>query len=214
MSLEVARNRMLGQQLRCAEVLDSRVLDAMREIPRERFVPPAWTHLAYADTELPIGHEQVMLTPLLEGRIMQAISPAPHEQVLEIGTGTGYMAACLARLASQVTSLDIFPDLIEQARSRLDELRVVNCQLRVADAFSDEPGQFDAIAVTGSVPVWEPRFEQWLKPGGRAFVVAGQPPVMEAWLIRRQGDEFNRQRLFETLVPPLLNARQPAGFSF
>lgn len=214
-SLQAQRHRTLAQQLRSYEVLDERVLSVLEDMPREHFTPARFRRLAYAETCVPLDHGQCMLTPTLDGRILQALEVAPHERILDVGTGSGYLAACLARLGDQVTSVDIFPDLVDAAQSRLDALGIVNCELHAADIFSGQPGSFDVIAVTGSVPVREPRFEQWLEPGGRLFVAAGSGPMTEAWLVRRHGeDQWSRRRLFETLIPPLLHAPQPSAFEF
>ncbi len=213
---DFARRQMLMHQLRCAEVLDRRVLATLERLPREFFVPAAFRRLAFADTEIPLAHGQAMLTPLNEGRILQALDIRPQDRVLEIGTGSGYMTACLARLGSQVTSIDIFPDLIDSAQQKLDELGIVNCELRIGDAFSLAPGEFDVIAVTGSLPAWDTRFEQWLRPGGRLLLVVGRDQPMEAWRVERRldGGEWQRRALFETVIPPLLHAPEPAEFLF
>ena len=206
---------MLVQQLRCAEVSDASLLAVMDSVPRELFVPAAYRGLAFADTEIPIGHDQRMLTPTLAGRLLQAMTLNPQDRVLEIGTGSGYLTACLARLADQVTSIELFDDMSAAARRRLDQLRLVNTELRVGDAFASQPGEFDAIAVTGSVSQWTPRFEAWLRPGGRLFMVVGQPPLMEAWLVlRRDANQWHRRRLFETVLPPLVNGPNSEPFQF
>lgn len=206
---------MLAQQLRCADVLDTRILETLQAVPRERFVPAQWRNLAFADTGVPLPHGQSMLTPTLDGQILQALSLSPQDRALEIGTGSGFLSACLARLCDQVTSLEVFPELVEAAQARLDQLRISNCELRVADAFAAEPGEFDVIAVTGSMPLWDARFEQWLRPGGRLFLVVGNGQYMQAWRVVRQAEnQWQRQRLFETSIPPLLHARPAPRFTF
>src|SRR5262245_22685967 len=214
MNFEAARAQMLGQQIRAWEVLDDRVLRALEQTPRERFVPPEYRELAFADTEIPIGHGQSMLAPKIEGRLLQALQIEPIDEVLEIGTGTGFLTACLARLARRVLSVDIFPDFVEVARARLTEDNVHNAEVTTADGLTLElPERFDAIAVTASVPVLDDRFARMLRPQGRLFVVVGRAPVMEARLITRaaNGDTIS-QDLFETVLTPLVNAERPEPF--
>jgi protein-L-isoaspartate(D-aspartate) O-methyltransferase len=204
---ELARRNMLQQQVRCWNVSNPRVLDVLSNLPRENFVDPEYESLAFADTGLPLnpGSGQTMLTPQLEGRILQALDPQPDETVLEIGTGSGYLTACLARLARHVTSIDISRELVDAAGVRLDELGISNCDLVVQDVYQrDEAVTFDVVAVTGSIGAYDPRFEQWLNPGGRAFVIVGTPPAMEACVITRQVEgPALVESLFETVVPPL-----------
>ena len=206
---------MLGQQIRAWEVLDDRVLRAIAETPRERFAPPELRDLAFADTEIPIGHGQFMLAPKIEGRILQALEIERVDEVLEIGTGTGYFTACLARLAQQVASVDIVPEFVASARARVADLALHNVQIEAADALRMEvpPGRFDAIAVTGSVPELDEHFIRMLKPGGRLFVVVGRAPVMEARLITMHADgAWTTASLFETVLTPLINAERPEPF--
>ena len=189
MNFEVARTQMLGQQLRAWEVLDDRVLRAFAETPRENFVPKDYRDLAFADAEIPLGHGQNMLAPKVEGRVLQALQIEPIDDVLVVGTGSGYLTACIARLAKHVTSVDIFPDLIAAAEPKLAACGLRNVELKVADAF-DLPyrARFDAIAVTGSVPELDEYFSGMLRPQGRLFVVVGRGPAMEAQLITLQPD--------------------------
>ena len=205
---------MLGQQLRAWDVLDDRVLRVLGEAEREFFVPNEYRELAFADTEIPLAHGQCMLAPKIEGRLLQALQVEPVDEVLEIGTGTGYFTACLARLARRVTSVDIFPDFVESARERLSERQAQNVELMVADALTlSMDARFDAIAVTGSVPELDDRFIRMLRPHGRLFVVVGRPPVMEASLITLTADgDFTTQSLFETMLTPLVNAERPEPF--
>src|SRR6187200_1894899 len=153
MNFDVARAQMLGQQLRAWEVLDDRVLRAFAETPREEFVPREYRDLAFADTEIPLAHGQSMLSPKVEGRILQALQVEPIDEVLVVGTGSGYLTACLARLAKHVTSVDIHPDFVSSAERKISAAGVRNVTLDVADALTlSYRSRFDAIAVTGSVP--------------------------------------------------------------
>ncbi len=158
---------MLGQQIRAWEVLDDRVLEALEQTPRERFVPEDYRDLAFADTEIPLAHGQAMLAPKIEGRLLQALQVEPTDEVLEVGTGTGFLTACLALLAQRVYSVDIFPEFVESARAKLAAAGLGNVELGTADALQlDLPGRFDAIAVTGSMPALDDRFVRMLKPAG------------------------------------------------
>ncbi|MGD8312791.1 MAG: protein-L-isoaspartate O-methyltransferase, partial [Gammaproteobacteria bacterium] len=157
---EQARFNMIEQQVRPWDVLDQRVLDTMSGVPREAFVPQRYRALAFADTNIPLGHDQVMMAPKVEGRLLQALAILPEDSVLEIGTGSGYLTACLARLAGHVTSLDIMPDFTASAGGRLGEHNIANVTLETADAADgiDSGERFDAIAVTGSLPVLRTQF--------------------------------------------------------
>lgn len=205
---------MLDQQIRAWEVLDDRVLGVMRDTPRELFVPPGDRELAFADTEIPLGHGQFMLAPKIEGRLLQALQIESIDEVLEIGTGSGYLTACLARLAQRVTSVDIYADFVDAAAERLAWLDVRNIELTAADGLAlPYANRFDAIAVTGSVPTLRDHFINMLKPHGRLFIVVGRAPVMEASLITlRPGGHWTREDLFETELSPLVNAEQPEPF--
>ena len=214
MNVEAARTQMLGQQLRAWEVLDERVLVAVRQVRRERFVPEAYADLAFADTEIPLAHGQRMMTPSVEGRLLQALDPGPADAVLEVGTGSGFLTACLAALAGRVVSVDIFPEFTADAAGKLRRDGVHNVELRTADALAlDRDERFDAIAVTGSVPELDDTFVRLLRPGGRLFVVVGRAPVMDALLIGKdlRGNKA-QDILFETVVSPLVNAERPEPF--
>jgi len=214
MNLEAARAQMLGQQIRAWEVLDDRVLDAIARTPRERFVPEGYRDLAFADSEIPLAHGQAMLAPKIEGRLLQALQVEPSEEVLEVGTGTGFLTACLARLAERVYSVDIFPEFVDSARSSIAAVGLGNVELETADALQvDVTSRFDAIAVTGSMPVLDDRFVRMLRPQGRLFVVVGRAPVMEARLITLlPTGGTTSQSLFETVLSPLINAERPEPF--
>lgn len=214
MNYEAARQQMLSQQIRTWDVLDERVLRVLRETPRELFVPESDRDLAFADTEVPLAHGQCMMAPKVEARLLQELMIEPTDSVLEIGTGSGYLAACLAKLADTVLSLEIFTDLTESAAENLDQSRISNVTLRTEDATQAELGtEFDVVAVTASVPALSERFIRLLKPEGRLFIVVGRPPVMEATLVRKHADgSWTEIGLFETLLTPMINADQPEAF--
>lgn len=214
--LAVARRNMVENQVRPWEVLDARVLDVLGTLPREAFVPKPYEALAYADVTLPIGQGEVMLKPVVEGRILQALLPAAGEHILEIGTGTGYFAACLARLCTRVTSIDHRADFIDAARTRLQAQVIVNVDCVHADALSGYAPleKFDAIAVTGAVATLPNNFGQWLKPAGKLFVIRGVEPAMQAVLLQRAPDGgWIEDRLFETDAPYLAGAAPARIFS-
>lgn len=215
MDAEAAREQMITQQLRAWHVLDPRSLQVMQEVPREAFVPAAYRGLAFADCAIPIGNGQVMLPPKIQGRLLQALAPTPDDAVLDVGTGSGFLAACLARLSASVRSIEIDPQLSGEAARRLAELGADNVRTEIADAMKlDWRDRFDAIAVTGALPVYDDRFESMLSVGGRLFVIVGAAPVREAWLVTRGDDGCTREVLFETDVPPLVNAPRPEAFAF
>ena len=240
MNFDFARRQMVEQQIRAWEVSDPRVLEVLSELPREEFVPAGYERLAFAETSIPLPHGQRMLTPMLEGRLLHSLRLTPDDDVLEIGTGSGFLTACLARLSARVTSVDIFADFIEAADARLREQGSGNATLLRMDAMQALPeGRFDAIAVGGSMPIFDRRLFEVLRPGGRLFVVVGTGPAMSAQLIERPADprtdarpealpdERSNERpgarpderpnvtsLFETNVPPLLNAPAPPSFTF
>ncbi|HEU4616828.1 MAG TPA: protein-L-isoaspartate O-methyltransferase [Gammaproteobacteria bacterium] len=214
MNLETARTQMLGQQIRAWEVFDARVLETLRETPRERFVPEEFRELAFADLEVPLAHGQCMMAPKVEGRLLQALQLESADRVLEVGTGSGYLTACLARLAGEVVTIDIFSDFVNQAEGRLAEHRITNVSFLTGDALSlARPAEFDAIAVTGSVPRVDEHFIRMLRPDGRLFIVVGRAPVMEARLVTmRANGKWTEESLFETVLTPLVNAEQPEPF--
>lgn len=214
--VEAARRQMIDQQVRAWDVLDDRTLEALASVPRERFVPDPYRDVAFADTSIPLGHGQCMLAPKVEGRILQALELGRDDEVLEVGTGSGFFAACLASLARHVRTLEIFPDLSQGASRVLQSLSVTNVTVETADATTlDESGLYDVIAVTASLPMYDPRFERALRPGGRLLVVVGRAPIMEARLVRRVGsDQWISEALFETVIPPMVNAVEPDPFRF
>lgn len=202
-----ARELMVEQQIRPWDVLSPRVLDVLSAMPREQFMPAAHRTLAYTDLALPLPHGEFTLKPVVEGRILQALDPAAHETVLEIGTGSGYLTACLARLAREVVSLERHADIADAARAALASQGIANAHVETADAFdwrSDR--RFDVICVGGAVAQLPQRFLEWLQPGGRLFVVHGRPPAMEAILVRNDVNGAHRTSLFETDLPYLVGA--------
>ena len=216
LDVNTARRQMIEQQVRAWEVLDLRVLEAMERVRREEFTPPAFRDLAFADMNVPLGHGQSMLAPKLEGRILQSLDLRPDDNVLEVGTGSGYFAACLGALARSVRSIEIHPDFAAAARANLARANVHNVVVESADAYVlPDTDRYDAVVLTGSLPVYDARFEQWLAGGGRLFVVVGQGPIMEARRITRTGPgESETQSLFETVMDPLIHAAEPPKFVF
>ncbi|MFZ7095900.1 protein-L-isoaspartate O-methyltransferase family protein [Luteimonas dalianensis] len=212
-----ARHAMVEQQVRPWWVLDPRVLDVLGRLPREEFVPEAYRAVAYADLEIPLGHGQRMLKPVVVGRALHNLLVQDGEEVLEIGTGSGYVSACLGELGRDVLSLERVPELAEAARERLRALGVANVTVENADAFSwDTRRRFDAIFVTDAVDQVPARFLQWLKPDGRMFIVRGRAPVMEAVLVQPgEGGDVNASRtrsLFDTELGYLAGAEPAAEF--
>jgi len=216
MNIDFARQQMIDQQVRAWTVLDPAVLRALSAVPREEFVPEHYQSLAFADTEIPLGHGEFMMTPTVEGRVLQALELGANEHVLEIGTGSGFLTACLAKLSGTVTSVDIHDDFVRSAASKLASAGMNNVEFRTMDATRELPGErYDAIAVTGSIETFDPRFAEALRPGGRLFVVVGSRPVMDARLVRRVGDgDWSYENLFETSLGPLVHGTLPPQFEF
>jgi protein-L-isoaspartate(D-aspartate) O-methyltransferase len=216
MDTVAARQQMVNQQIRTWEVLDPRVLDVLSAVPREAFVPAAYRELAFADTPIPIGFGQSMLAPVLQGRILQSLGVVASDSILEVGTGTGYLSACLGLLGNAAHSIDIQADFTAAAAANLLAVPQARVQLETRDVFSGASlGEYDVVAVTGSLPVYDTRFEKALRVGGRLFAVVGVAPVMDAILVRRVGSsEWTRESLFETVIEPLINAAAPQGFVF
>ncbi len=216
MNIDYARRQMVNQQVRGWNVYDEDVLEVLHEMPREGFVPAEYAPLAFADVEIPLGHGQHMMTPTLEGRVLQALALQGNERVLEIGTGSGFLTACLARLSAHVTSVDIFEDFLEMADAKLAHAGVSNVELLPMNAMQALPdGQFDAIAITGSLQSFDPRFVDALTANGKLFVIVGDAPAMEAKLVERTEEhEWQSISLFETTVAPLVGGAEPPQFSF
>jgi protein-L-isoaspartate(D-aspartate) O-methyltransferase len=211
-----AREQMIENQVRAWEVLNERVLDTLRKVPREPFVPPHFRYLAYADMEVPLPGGQHMLRPSVVGRLLQALHLSGTERVFEVGAGSGFVTACLRAAGAAVQSIELLPELADMARRNLATLGVQDIEILTGDAVQYEPqGRFEAIAVTASLPVYDPRFQKRLAVGGRLFVVVGEAPVMEARLIRRVSEDvWTTEGLFETVIDPLINATHPVEFTF
>lgn len=204
LDFEQARSAMIERQVRPWEVLDPRVLGAMTAQKREDFVPVQYRKLAFADLAIPLDHHEFMMKPVVEGRMLQALDLQPEDCVLEVGTGSGYITACLGDLARAVLSIDVHVDFVERARARFQSEARTNIEVRQADLADFEPArQFDAICITGALSALPDRVFAWLRPGGRLFAVVGQAPVLEAVRWQCTADGIVRESLFETEVPYL-----------
>ena len=217
-NIEQARFNMIEQQIRPAEVLDTKVLEVIANTHREDFVPKDYESLAFSDTNIPLANGQEMLKPILEARILQALSIQKTDKVLEIGTGSGYFTALLAKLAKEVISIEIVPELSQSAEAKLVEHNLTdNVTIVVGDAAEGwaERAAYDVIAVTGSMPILSESLKTQLTIGGRLLAIVGTGPAMSVLLITRIGeDQWNEEALFETVAPPLTNTQQPQQFVF
>ncbi len=216
-NMEQARFNMIEQQIRPWNVLDQDVLDLLSEVRREEFVPAAHQALAFADLEIPLGEGAAMLAPKMEARLLQELAVQPKDKVLEVGTGSGYMAALLAAKADQVTSVEISPAIAKAAKANLAKAGISNVAVEVGDGVRGWAvgAPYDVIVVSGSLPVVPEELLQQLKVGGRMAVFVGAAPVMEAQMINRTGETtFASLNLFETVVAPLQNAPAKERFRF
>jgi len=214
---EGAREQMVEQQVRAVEVLDDRILDTLRAVPRERFVPERWRELSFADSEIPLPCGKHMLRPMLVGQILQAVGVGTGMRVLEIGTGSGYLSACMAHLGGHVRTLELHRPLADAARGNLSRLaNATPVEVVEADGMRlDESGRYDVIVLTASLPIYQPLFERALRPGGRMFVVVGSGTPQRASLVRCVGpSDCSSEPLFETVIEPLEGAPRPATFGF
>lgn len=215
MQTEIARHQMIYHQVRPWDVFDEQILDAMSHIPREQFVPVHYRNLAFADTHIPLPCGQSMLKPIEEGRMLQTLQPKPDDRALVIGTGSGYVSACLAQLVDHVTSVDIHAELVDAAAVKIADEKIRNIELKLADYFELSPTtQYDCILVTGSVAEFDTRAPEWLTPGGRLVTVVGNAPSMTVELVTRTDQTYQRSKLFETVLAPLENAPVEDSFSF
>lgn len=215
---DTARFNMIQQQIRPWNVTDDKVLEVMSQIPRENFVPTAYRQVAFTDTEIPLGHGEVTLSPKIEAHLLQALKIRPQDHILEIGTGCGYLTACLAKLSTHVVSHDIHEDFIRQADAKLKQHHLQNITLEHKDSLAnwDKNQRYDVIVFTGSIPVLEEQYQACLKPKGRMFVIVGQAPVMEAIVITRtdESQQCQYQSVLETNCPPLKIPDQIPQFVF
>lgn len=217
MNFDQARLNMVENQVRPWEVLDGRVLDVISKVHREDFVAVAHRQLAFADLCLPLGHGEVMMKPVVEGRVLQALELKPTDHVLEIGTGSGFLTACLASLSAKVTSVDIHADFTIAASKRLQNAGIGNVSFVTGEAVEGwQPDElFDALVVTGAVSSIPARWLNWLKTDARALVVRGQSPVQHATLLTHEGaGRYREETLFETDLPYLTHAEPLKRFVF
>ena len=217
MNFEQARRNMVEQQVKPWEVFDARVLTLFGTVQREDFVPVRYRKVAFADMLIPLDHGEVMMKPVVEGRMLQAVDVRPEETVLEVGTGSGYITACLAQLAGEVVSVDIHASFTEGASRRLAEQGIDNVELSTGDVMRGwQPERaHDVVVITGSVPEIPDAFTGWVNPGGRLFCITGESPAMEAVLLTRlDATEWRRESLFETDLPLLVNSVKPPEFEF
>jgi protein-L-isoaspartate(D-aspartate) O-methyltransferase len=213
---DIARHNMIENQVRPWEVLDPRVLDVLSGVRREDFVPSRYRSLAFADMALPIGHGETMMKPTVEGRLLQALALAGDERVLEIGTGTGFLTSCLARLCASVTSVELHRDFAESARARIAAAGANNARIEVADAVRGfaTGDEFDAVVVTGAVYALPDHFRAWVAPRGRLFAIVGESPAMQAMLYTRaDASHWREDSLFETDLGYLTHAEPPRRFA-
>jgi len=217
LNIEQARFNMIEQQIRPWDVLDFRVLDALRSVHREFFVPDIFRIQAFSDVMLPLAHGQFMMSPVVEGRLLQALNVQDGERVLELGTGSGFLTACFAHLGGHVTSVEIFERISEQARRVLNDQGYASVILETGDASQGWNDQhvYDVIAITGALPVVPETYKQKLSVRGRLFAVVGEEPAMQAILVTRVSeDEWRVDSLFETSLPYFINAVPAPKFSF
>jgi len=215
MNIEQARFNMIEQQIRPWDVLDVDVLKVMEDTPRELFVPAQHQKLAFSDLEIPLDHDQFMMSPKLEARMLQALQIQPTDKVLEIGTGSGFVTACLAKLGEHVDSIEYHEALSKQARVILEKQALENVNLIISDIVSSPvPNKkYDVIAITASMPAYDNQFEKYLAENGRLFVISGNAPVMHAKLVTRIDDTgFSNTNLFETNLSALIGMHAPEMF--
>lgn len=214
--IEQARRNMIDNQVRTWDVLNTHVLETLAGVRREDFVPVAFRGMAFTDMPIPLGHGEVMMKPVVEGRLLQALALNDTDSVLEIGTGSGFLTACMARMASHVTSVDLHEDFVDGAQTTLNRAGIDNVTLQTGEAVRayQPKGTFDVVVVTGAVPDVSERFLSWLKPGGRAFMICGHSPVMRAVLLHHESQgQFRQESLFETDLPWLVHASPAPQFT-
>jgi len=216
--MSAALDQMVSQQVRTCEVPDPVTLATLRSVPRERFVPGPWRDYSYAEFAIPLPHGKRMLTPMVAGRLLQALAARDGDHALEIGTGSGYVSACLARMGAQVRSLELHADIAEQARLNLSAAGVRGVQVETADGtLLDEEARYDCIVLTASQPTIDERYQRALRHGGRLFLVHGtnlNGTLMDAVLIRRTASGFDTKLLFQTAIERLEHVAVPPPFRF
>ena len=217
MNFEQARFNMVEQQVRPWEVLDERVLTLLEKTHREDFVPVRYRKMAFTDMAIPLDHGQSMMKPVVEGRLLQALELKPNETALEIGTGSGFITACLSRMAKHVISVDLYEQFTNEVAAKLKEKGIANVELETGNVMAGwQPEQaHDVLVVTGSVPSIPDHFRGWVNPGGRIFVVCGDEPAMEAMLLTKlSATEWREESLFETDLARLIGAERAPEFEF
>jgi protein-L-isoaspartate(D-aspartate) O-methyltransferase len=213
LSFEPAREQMIYHQIRPWDVFATEALDTLKSVPREQFVPEKYRQLAFADTAIPLPCGQSMLKPIVEGRLLQALEAKTANRALVIGTGSGYLTACVAALTDHVTSLDIHQELTDTAAARLTEEKIRNVELLTSDFSNFTPsGRYDRIIVSGSMPLFDTRLPEWLNDNGRLLLFTGSAPSMAAELVVRSGETYTRKRMYETVVSTLENVPQSELF--
>ncbi len=217
MDIALAKFNMVEQQIRPWNVLDPRILETVNSVPRENYVPAQYLHQAFADMQVPIGDGQVMMQPKVEARLLQALEPDAHDLALEIGTGTGYVAALLAHTALEVHTVESREQFVELAKHNLAANQCNNVAVIHGDAgqgwHSDI--EYHTIFVSGSVIELPENYRELLCVGGRLVAIVGESPIMNAVLVRRVAvNRWETEYLFETLLPPLDNIKQPDRFEF
>lgn len=217
MDIETARFNMIEQQVRPWNVLDPVILNALHEVHREDYVPSSYRKLAFTDMHIPLEHGQVMMQPKQEARLLQELAIKPTDRVLEIGTGSGYVTALLAYLAGHVDTVDIFPDFLESAESKLSRNGVTNVAFHKGDGARgwESDQSYDAIFLTGSVAELPEQYKSLLAKGGRLAAIVGRDPVMEAVLVEHlAGEQYRTVSLFDTSLPPLVHGEAEPSFIF
>ena len=217
MNFDQARFNMVEQQIRPWEVLDERVLELLEKTHREDFVPVRYRKMAFSDIAIPLDHDQCMMKPVVEGRLLQALEVKPDETVLEIGSGSGFITACLAQLAKHVVSVDVYEQFTNEVAAKLKDKDIHNVELETGNAMTGwQPEQaHDVLVVSGSVASIPDHFRGWVNPGGRIFIVCGDEPAMEAMLLTKlNATDWREESLFETNLPRLIGAENPPEFEF
>jgi protein-L-isoaspartate(D-aspartate) O-methyltransferase len=217
MNFEQARFNMVEQQVRTWEVLDEHVLQLLETTHREDFVPLRYRKMAFTDMAIPLDHGQTMMKPVVEGRLLQSLELKPDETVLEIGTGSGFITACLAQMAKQVISVDLYEQFTNEVAAKLKEKGIHNVELETGNVMTGWQPELahDVLVVTGSVSVIPDHFRGWVNPSGRIFVVCGEEPAMEAKLLTKlNATEWREESLFETDLARLIDAEKAQEFEF